>query len=102
MTSIINELTKIVSEAFEECGYDKSLGTVSVSDRLDLCQFQCNGAFAGAKQYRKAPFMIADEVVEKISGNEIFKSVEMVKPGFINMTLNDEIIIKKTREIQVI
>ena len=99
MTSIINELTKIVSEAFEKCGYDKSLGTVSVSDRLDLCQFQCNGAFAGAKQYRKAPFMIADEVVEKISGNEIFKSVEMVKPGFINMTLNDEIIIKKTREI---
>ncbi len=99
MTNIINDLTKIVSEAFEECGYDKSLGAVSVSDRLDLCQFQCNGAFAGAKLYKKAPFMIADEVAEKISKNEIFKSVEMVKPGFINITLNDESILKKILEI---
>lgn len=99
MTNTINDLTKIVSKAFEDCGYDKSLGTVSVSDRLDLCQFQCNGAFAGAKKYKKAPFMIADEVVEKISGNEIFKSVEMVKPGFINITLKDEEILKKAKEI---
>lgn len=99
MTNIIDDLTKIVSKAFEECGYDKSLGAVSVSDRLDLCQFQCNGAFAGAKQYKKAPFMIAEEVAEKISGNEIFKSVEMVRPGFINITLKDEEILKKAKEI---
>ena len=99
MTNIINDLTKCVSKAFEECGYDKSLGTVSVSDRLDLCQFQCNGAFAGAKQYKKAPFMIADEVAKKLSGNEIFKSVEMVKPGFINITLKDGEIFKKANEI---
>lgn len=99
MTNIINDLTKIVSEAFEACGYDKSLGEVSVSDRLDLCQFQCNGAFAGAKQYRKPPFVIAEEVAEKISGNEIFKSVVMVKPGFINITLTDEAILKKAKGI---
>lgn len=99
MTNIINDLTKIVSEAFEDCGYDKNLGEVSVSDRLDLCQFQCNGAFAGAKQYRKPPFVIAEEVAEKISGNEIFKSVQMVKPGFINITLTDEAILKKAKEI---
>ena len=101
MTNIIDDLTKIVSKAFEECGYDKKLGTVSVSDRLDLCQFQCNGAFQGAKQYKKAPFMIAGEVAEKISGNDIFKSVEMVKPGFINITLNDEVLIKKAKEIAI-
>ena len=99
MTNIIDDLTKIVSKAFEECGYDKSLGEVSVSDRLDLCQFQCNGAFAGAKQYKKAPFMIAEEVAEKIRENEIFKSVEMVRPGFINITLKDEEILKKAKEI---
>ena len=99
MTSIIDDLTGIVSRAFEDCGYDRDLGAVSVSDRLDLCQFQCNGAFAGAKQYKKAPFMIADEVVQKISKNEIFKSVEMVKPGFINITLKDEVLLKKAKEI---
>ncbi len=99
MTSIIDDLTGIVSGAFEDCGYDRDLGAVSVSDRLDLCQFQCNGAFSGAKQYKKAPFMIADEVVQKISKNEIFKSVEMVKPGFINITLKDEVLLKKAKEI---
>ena len=52
MNSIIQTLTAIVSEAFASCGFDPALGNVGVSDRLDLCQFQCNGAFAGAKLYR--------------------------------------------------
>lgn len=99
MTNIIFDLTKIVSEAFEECGYDKNLGEVSVSDRLDLCQFQCNGAFSGAKQYRKPPFVIAEEVAERLSKNNIFKSVQMVKPGFINLTLTDDAILRKAKAI---
>lgn len=99
MTNIIFDLTKIVSEAFEECGYDKNLGEVSVSDRLDLCQFQCNGAFSGAKQYRKPPFVIAEEVAERLSKNNIFKSVQMVKPGFINLTLTDDAIVRKAKAI---
>ena len=62
MQSITKILTGIVSDAFDKCGYDSKLGAVTASDRLDLCQFQCNGAFAGAKLYKKAPFMIADDV----------------------------------------
>lgn len=92
-------LKSIVSKAFEDCGYDASLGSVAVSDRPDLCQYQCNGAFAGAKQYHKAPFMIADEVAAKLKENEIFKSVEVVKPGFLNLTLTDETIINIANEI---
>ena len=71
-------LTEILSSAFEQCGYDPALGQVTVSDRMDLCQFQCNGALAGAKQYRKPPFVIAEEVVNCIKDVELFSKVEMV------------------------
>ena len=66
MESITKTLSGIVAAAFTACGYDGTLGHVTVSDRLDLCQFQCNGAFAGAKRYRKAPLRIAEEIAEKL------------------------------------
>ncbi len=99
MQSITKTLTGIVSAAFEKCGYDGKLGTVTASDRLDLCQFQCNGAFSGAKLYKKAPFMIADEVAAVLSEETVFAKVESVKPGFINLTLTDEYMLEITREI---
>ncbi len=89
MEIITELLAGIVGDAFEKCGYDRSLGRVTMSDRLDLCQFQCNGAFEGAKRYRKAPFMIADEVAAVIDGSK-FSKVESVRPGFINLTLKDD------------
>lgn len=92
-------LTEILSNAFEKCGYDPALGQVTVSDRMDLCQFQCNGALAGAKQYRKAPFIIAQEVVDCIQDVELFSKVEMVKPGFINLTLSDAYLLQLANEM---
>lgn len=93
MKSIIQTLTNIVGEGFDLCGYESRLGLVTLSDRLDLCQFQCNGAFEGAKLYRKAPLAIAGEVAEKLSENEIFKKAEAVAPGFINLTLADNFLL---------
>ena len=62
MLTLKQKLSEIVSSAFEKCGYDAALGVVTVSNREDLCQFQCNGALAAAKQYRKNPIAIAGEV----------------------------------------
>ena len=84
------QLTGIVSAAFKKCGYDQSLGGVTVSNRPDLCKFQCNGALAAAKQYRKNPAMIAKEVVAELEGDSRFGKVEFAPPGFINITLSDE------------
>lgn len=94
MQKITSVLTETVSDAFEACGYDRALGNVSVSDRMDLCQFQCNGAFAGAKLYKKAPIMLANDVAERLKQNPIFKCVEAVKPGFLNLTLTDEYLVE--------
>lgn len=82
MKIINNILESIVMEAFERAGFDSKYGKVSLSDRPDLCDYQCNGALTAAKEYKKAPFMIADEVVKNIE-NQMIKKAEMVKPGFI-------------------
>ena len=100
MQSITKILTGIVSDAFDKCGYDSKLGAVTASDRLDLCQFQCNGAFAGAKLYKKAPFMLADDVAKVLRNEGIFSKVDVVKPGFLNLTLSDDYMLKLTKEIE--
>ncbi|MBQ9986228.1 MAG: arginine--tRNA ligase [Oscillospiraceae bacterium] len=92
MKTLKNKLTAVVEEAFVAAGYDKSLGAVTFSDRPDLCQFQCNGALTGAKLHRKAPMMIANDVLARLADNEIFKSVTVAPPGFINIILSDEFI----------
>ena len=89
MEKIIDLIAKEVKDAFEQAGYDRDLGAVTISNRMDLCQYQCNGAMAGAKKYKKAPFMIADEVAALLKGSKTFQSIESVKPGFININLSD-------------
>ena len=90
MKTIIELMTEEFQKAFEECGYSKDYAKVTVSNRPDLCEYQCNGAMAAAKAYKKAPFMIADEVVAKLSDNSLFASIESVKPGFINVKVSPE------------
>ena len=99
MKKITYILTETVAEAFAAAGYDPALGAVTVSDRLDLCQFQCNGALSGAKIYRKAPIMIAREVVDKLSERREFAKVEAVSPGFINLILTDGYLAEILNEI---
>ena len=98
MKIINNMLESIVMEAFEKAGYDSKYGKVSFSDRPDLCDYQCNGALTAAKEYKRAPFMIADEVVKNIE-NEMIKIVEVVKPGFINITLSEKFLIEYCRKM---
>lgn len=91
--SITKILTDKLSAAFAECGYSAELGTVVTSDRPDLCQFQCNGAFAGAKLYHKAPRMIAADAAAKLEGDADLEKVEVVGAGFINITVSDEFLL---------
>ena len=67
MNTIVEKITEQLQNAFAECGYDRKYAKVSLSNRPDLCEYQCNGAMAAAKEYKKAPFMIADEVVAIIA-----------------------------------
>lgn len=93
MKIFIDEISDIVKDTFEACGYDRETGKVNISNRLDLCQYQCNGALANAKRYKKAPMIIAQEVVEKLKRNKTFSKMEVAAPGFINIDISDEFLI---------
>ncbi|MCR5346051.1 MAG: arginine--tRNA ligase [Lachnospiraceae bacterium] len=95
MKKLLDEISAVVGQAFADCGYDSSFGKVTVSNRPDLCEYQCNGAMACAKEAHKAPFMIADEIAEKLNGNEVFAKVESVKPGFLNMDLSEKFLAER-------
>lgn len=100
MKKLLELITEEFEKAFEKNEYDKKLGKVVVSNRPDLCQYQCNGAMAGAKLYHKAPIIIANQVVESLQDNEMFESVEAVMPGFINIKLNSEFVAKYLNDMK--
>ena len=98
MKKLLDNITAEVTKAFVEAGYEEKFGKVTLSNRPDLCEFQCNGAMAAAKQYKKAPFMIADDVAARLQDVEMFASVESVKPGFLNLKLSEEYLAEYLRE----
>ena len=87
MKEILDLIRKEITDAFVACGYDEKYGRVSLSNRPDLCEYQCNGAMAAAKEYKKAPIAIATEVSEKLQDNPMFESVIACPPGFLNLIL---------------
>ena len=89
MKKFLDLITEEVTKAFIECGYDAKYAKVTLSNRPDLCEYQCNGAMAASKEYKKAPFMIADDVVEKLVTNPMFAMAESVKPGFLNLKIDE-------------
>ena len=88
MKTIIELISNEVMTAFKEAGYDENMGKVTLSNRPDLCEYQCNGAMAGAKVYHKAPIMIANDVVAKLAGSKVLEMAEAVNPGFINLKVS--------------
>lgn len=90
MKTIIELITAEVTEAFVNKGYEEKYGMVTVSNRPDLCQYQCNGALAAAKQYKTAPIKIAQEITESLAASRTFKEITAIMPGFINITVSDD------------
>lgn len=90
MNKILDVISEEVKKAFETAGYDRELGRVTLSNRPDLCEYQCNGSLAGAKKYHKAPIMIAQGVAEVLKENPVFSEVSAVAPGFLNLKVSEE------------
>ena len=88
MQKILDIITAKMQQAFVDAGYEASFGRVTVSNRPDLCEYQCNGALSAAKQYKCAPIQIAKAVAEKLDGGD-FSMIDAVMPGFINLKLSD-------------
>ena len=85
MKKLLDLITNALEKGFVENGYDASYAKVTVSNRPDLCEYQCNGALAAAKKYHKAPMVIAQEVLSSMQEVPEFESITVAAPGFINM-----------------
>lgn len=100
MKQWLDLLSEEMGKAFEAAGYAPKLGRVTISNRPDLCEYQCNGAMAGAKQYHKAPMIIAGEVAEKLTGHSVFTEVNAAAPGFLNLNLSEAFVKDYLNEMQ--
>ena len=89
MKKLLELITEKMEEAFENQGFDKSYARVTVSNRPDLCEFQCNGAMALAKAAGRAPIEIAEQIAGELEGLDLFSEVSAVKPGFLNLKLSE-------------
>lgn len=90
MKKILELIAEQFGPAFAACGYDMGYAKITLSNRPDLCEYQCNGAMAAAKAYKKKPIDIANEVTEKVKDCSMFSEVNAVMPGFINIKLSPE------------
>ena len=90
MEKLIDRLSAVVAEAFSAAGYDAACGRVTVSNRPDLCEFQCNGAMPTAKLAHKAPLQIATDVAQQLQDSAVFASAEAVAPGFLNLRVRED------------
>ncbi len=100
MEKILDLISAQVMGAFEACGYDAAYGKTGISNRPDLCEYQCNGAMAAKKVYQKAPIVIAQEVAAKLQDSEAFEEVSAVNPGFINIRVSGDFLADYLRKMQ--
>ena len=90
MKTLIELISDKMKKAFVECGFEEKYGGVVISNRPDLCQYQCNGAMAAAKAYKTAPIQIAQKVSSCLAEDPFFRQIEAVAPGFLNISVSDE------------
>lgn len=100
MKKISELITAALVKAFTDAGYDERYAKVTVSNRPDLCEYQCNGAMAAAKEYKKAPIVIAGDVIGKLEGGTLFSMAQAVNPGFINLKVADDCLAQYLNDMQ--
>lgn len=88
---IIGKLENFITQITNSIGYSVDNMRVILSNRPDLCDYQCDDVFKLAASFKQNPIEIGEKIVNAINLNEfskkMFSKVEFVKPGFINMTL---------------
>jgi arginyl-tRNA synthetase len=61
--------------------------------------FSTNAALIGAKHAKRNPMELAEKIAEKLKGEDVFDSVEVARPGFINFRLSRKAYVDVLRQI---
>lgn len=94
---ILDVLNKIFKKALNDLNIEEDVSVIK-SNRPELCDYQYDGVFKLSSILHENPVIIGEKIVNKINEmedfSEYFKTVEFVKPGFINITISDDLINK--------
>ena len=94
---ILEILNNIFKSVLKDLSLDTSSSVIK-SNRPELCDYQFDGVFNIARINHENPITIGEKITNKINQlpdfNEYFKTVEFVKPGFINIIISDKLINK--------
>ena len=86
---IKSQINNIITNALKSIDINKD-ASVSEATKAEFGDFQYNGAMPLAKELKKSPREIAQQIAKEIEDNPIFSKVEIAGPGFINLTINKE------------
>ncbi len=82
------QIEKLIFNTCKKLGYQIDSADVSFSKLPDICDYQSNICFALAKKVGKAPFLVAQEIVQNIQKNDDFDFVPAM-PGYINIVVKN-------------
>lgn len=99
---ILEVLSNYINNSLEKNNIEARIHVI-ISNRRDLCDYQIDDCFRLAKSLHTSPISIGEEIVECICNNEdfddYFEKIEVVKPGFINITIADKLLCKTLRNM---
>ena len=98
--TILEEMNESVARAFAAAGYPEAQASVQLSNRPDLCEYQCNGAMAVAKKAGKRPLEVAEAVAAELKKESLFSEVGAVPPGFINLRVSPDALATAVRALR--
>ena len=93
-------MNESVARAFAAAGYPEAQASVQLSNRPDLCEYQCNGAMAVAKKAGKRPLEVAEAVAAELKKESLFSEVGAVPPGFINLRVSPDALATAVRALR--
>ena len=98
MKTLKSQIQEIV-----ELAYQKDFGSTSKPASIEYCDikfghFATNIALANSKELGVSPAQISTVLAKSLASNDIFESVEVQEPGFINMRLKPQLLLQVMQE----
>ena len=98
MKTLKSQIQEIV-----ELAYQKDFGSTSKPASIEYCDikfghFATNIALANSKELGVSPAQISRVLAKSLARNDIFESVEVQEPGFINMRLKPQLLLEVMQE----
>ena len=98
---MLNEITEILKQVFIKEGYN--ITPKITKSEIEGVDFQCNDLFKLAAINHTSPVEIGEKLEKEINSlddfSKYFKKVSFSRPGFLNLTLSDEIICKYIKRL---